>query len=181
MTSPLVAVGLPYNHRREVAFSVNTVVSSDVAKIIQIVCDHTGVTLAELRDRTRKRRIVEPRQICFHILRTLLPGRQATTLSGIGRIFNKDHASVLHGYRACINMLDTDASFRTTYAQIMKKCKESVISPGAEDANTREALIETIKEMTERVRRIESKMRHQGVEFTPFTLEEVEEGEGHVL
>jgi chromosomal replication initiator protein len=57
-----------------------------------------------LQDKTRKREVVSKRQIIMYILRW----HGGFTLTQIGTIFRKDHATVLHSERAVKNDMITD-------------------------------------------------------------------------
>lgn len=56
--------------------------------------DITGVK--DLSIKSRKREIVEIRSVCFTLTRTLCLG---VSLASIGELYNKDHATVIHGLK----------------------------------------------------------------------------------
>jgi len=80
--------------------------------IEKLVCSYTGIEPEELQRKTRKREVVEARQICHHISKQKGLG----SLASIGwRFGKKDHASVLHSNNTVINLLETDKSFKNQY------------------------------------------------------------------
>ncbi|MFA6713490.1 MAG: helix-turn-helix domain-containing protein, partial [Bacteroidales bacterium] len=68
--------------------------------------------------KTRKREIVQARQIAMYLSRNLTK----TSLASIGsQIGGKDHATVLHAYNTVCDLIDTDRSFRQFVSDIEKK------------------------------------------------------------
>ena len=68
--------------------------------IINTACIRYGVTMEQVKSRTRKQPIVEARQYAFYLLRFKLH----MSFQQIGYIFNLHHATVLHGVRHIINL-----------------------------------------------------------------------------
>lgn len=64
-------------------------------KIIDLVSKKRGYTLEEMKEKTRRGDLVAARNHCYHEL------YEGTSLSysGIGRIFKRDHSTVLHGIK----------------------------------------------------------------------------------
>ncbi len=88
--------------------------------IQKIVCDYFGVSVDAINAKTRKREIVQIRQISMYFAKkyTQLP------LSVIGAYCgNKDHATVLHACRTISNLNDTDKKMKQYIADIDKKMK----------------------------------------------------------
>lgn len=96
-----------------------------IADIFEYVCDNYMVTPEQVMSRSRKREIVEPRQIiCWMIRNKVAPNSMA--LSAIGEMFSNgkskfDHATVLYSVRSIDNMIETDVSFRH---RMMVHCNE---------------------------------------------------------
>ena len=89
-----------------------------VCKIQNTVCDYFGITTDLLISKTRKREIVQARQIAMYLSRNLTK----TSLASIGsQIGGKDHATVLHAYNTVCDLIDTDRSFRQFVSDIEKK------------------------------------------------------------
>ena len=80
-----------------------------VPKIQEAVCAYFGITDEMFLSKTRKREIVQARQIAMYLSRNLTK----TSLSSIGaQLGGKDHATVLHACNTVGDLMDTDRSFR---------------------------------------------------------------------
>lgn len=67
---------------------------SDKLQIItNVVCDYFKLEAKQLRAKSRKREITEPRYTIFYLARNLT----RLSLESIGREFRKDHCTVIHG------------------------------------------------------------------------------------
>lgn len=84
-------------------------VEISVSRIQKTVCDYFGITQDIFLSKTRKREIVQARQIAMYLSRNLTK----TSLSSIGsQLGGKDHATVLHACNTVNDLLDTDRNFR---------------------------------------------------------------------
>ena len=84
-------------------------VEISVGRIQEVVCNYFGISEDILLSKTRKREIVQARQIAMYLSRSLT----STSLSSIGaQIGGKDHATVLHACNTVGDLMDTDRSFR---------------------------------------------------------------------
>ncbi len=88
--------------------------------IQKIVCDYFNMPVELLRSKTRKREIVQARQIAMFFAKSLTKSSLATIGSQIG---GKDHATVLHACKTVNNLIDTDKGFKTYISDIDKKLK----------------------------------------------------------
>ncbi len=78
-------------------------------RIQATVCRYFGITGDVFLSKTRKREIVQARQIAMYLGRNLTK----SSLSSIGAsIGGKDHATVLHACNTVSDLMDTDRSFR---------------------------------------------------------------------
>ncbi len=87
-------------------------------KIESTVCDYFGINSDALLSKTRRREIVQARQIAMYL------GRNLTNISlaSIGkRIGNKDHATVLHACNTVTNLIETDRSFKQYVTDIERQ------------------------------------------------------------
>jgi len=85
--------------------------------IISVVCQAYGVTFEQINVRSRKRELVEPRQIIMTLL-VVLAGYFTTTA---GAIFERDHATVLSSKKIVSALLDTDKEFRIRFIRILRE------------------------------------------------------------
>lgn len=67
--------------------------SVDVTGICNIVCDYYGIGRREIYERSRTERIAHPRHVACYLMRN----KSKMSYTGIGRIVNLSHASVMHG------------------------------------------------------------------------------------
>ncbi len=88
--------------------------------IQRIVCDYFNLTPEALQTKTRKREIVQARQIAMFFSKSLTKSSLATIGSKIG---GKDHATVLHACKTVNNLLDTDKQFKNQLEELERKLK----------------------------------------------------------
>ncbi len=80
-----------------------------VSQIQQKVCDFYGLNPEALQSKTRKREIVQARQVAMFFSKNLTN----SSLSSIGAVIGRrDHATVLHACKAVKNMQETDPVFK---------------------------------------------------------------------
>ena len=98
------------NTRREVSIDY----------IQKVVCNYFDVPIDSLQSKTRKREIVQARQVAMYFSKTLTKSSLATIGSQIG---GKDHATVLHACKTVNNLVETDKQFKNQIEEIEKKLK----------------------------------------------------------
>ncbi len=86
--------------------------------ISKVVCDYFNMHVDSIQAKTRKREIVQARQIAMYFSKSLTKYSLASIGSQIG---NKDHATVLHACKTVNNLKDTDKNFRQYVEDIEKK------------------------------------------------------------
>ena len=88
-----------------------------IDKVQKVVCDYFNITRDDLLSKTRKRQIVQARQIAMYMSRTLIN----CSLSTIGvEIGGKDHATVLHACSTVNDLMATDKTFKQYVTDIEK-------------------------------------------------------------
>ena len=91
-----------------------------LGRIQTVVCEYFNVTRDMLLSKTRKREIVQARQIAMYLGRNLTK----TSLSAIGaEIGGKDHATVLHACNTVSDLIETDRNFKQHVSNIEKLLK----------------------------------------------------------
>jgi len=98
----------------------NTKREISIDYIQKVVCNYFNVPSEMLQSATRKREIVQARQIAMFFSKNLTKASLATIGSQIG---DKDHATVLHACKTVNNLLDTDKRFRLQIDEIEKRLK----------------------------------------------------------
>lgn len=86
--------------------------------IRRTVCDFLNVDEASLESKSRKREIVDARQISMYLAKEYT----SKSLSTIGQfIGKKDHSTVLHAYKSVKNMIETNKKYRETIEEICNR------------------------------------------------------------
>jgi chromosomal replication initiator protein len=88
--------------------------------ISKVVCDYFNMQVDTLQAKTRKREIVQARQIAMYFSKSLTKYSLASIGAQIG---SKDHATVLHACKTVNNLKETDKNFRQFVEDIEKKLK----------------------------------------------------------
>ena len=88
-----------------------------IDKVQRAVCDYFNITLDTLLSKTRKRQIVQARQIAMYLSRNLINCSLSTIGAEIG---GKDHATVLHACSTVGDLMSTDKTFKQYVTDIEK-------------------------------------------------------------
>jgi chromosomal replication initiator protein len=103
-------------------FVKNTVHEISIDYIQKVVCDYFELPLDLLKSKTRKREVVQARQLAMYFSKSLTK----SSLSSIGtHCGGKDHATVLHACRTVNNLMETDKKFKTYVTDIQKRISVS--------------------------------------------------------
>jgi chromosomal replication initiator protein len=103
-------------------FVKNTVHEISIDYIQKVVCDYFELPLDLLKSNTRKREVVQARQLAMYFSKSLTK----SSLSNIGiHCGGKDHATVLHACRTVNNLMETDKKFKTYVTDIQKRINVS--------------------------------------------------------
>ena len=98
----------------------NTKREISIDYIQKVVCNYFNIAVDQLQSKTRKREIVQARQVAMFFSKSLTKASLANIGSQIG---GKDHATVLHACKTVNNLLETDKRFRLQVDEIEKKLK----------------------------------------------------------
>jgi len=99
-------------------FVKNTVHEISIDYIQKVVCDYFDLPLEVLKSKTRKREVVQARQLAMYFSKNMTK----SSLSNIGiHCGGKDHATVLHACRTVNNLMETDKKFKTYVTDIQKR------------------------------------------------------------
>ncbi|MEY3343619.1 MAG: chromosomal replication initiator protein DnaA [Bacteroidota bacterium] len=103
-------------------FVKNTVHEISIDYIQKVVCDYFDLPLDVLKSKTRKREVVQARQLAMYFSKNMTK----SSLSNIGiHCGGKDHATVLHACRTVNNLMETDKKFKTYVSDIQKRIQIS--------------------------------------------------------
>ncbi|MDK2910183.1 MAG: chromosomal replication initiator protein [Bacteroidales bacterium] len=101
-------------------FVISTTKEVSIDYIQKVICDYFHISLEQLNSRSRKREIVQARQLAMFFSKE----HTNASLAAIGMACgNKDHATVLHACRTVQNLLDTDKEFRQQFKEIEKRIR----------------------------------------------------------
>ncbi|MDR2064303.1 MAG: chromosomal replication initiator protein DnaA [Prevotellaceae bacterium] len=94
-----------------------------IDKIKRTVCDYFGLSIDIIYSKTRKREIVQARQIAMYFARNMT--KHSLAMIGV-EIGGKDHATVLHACKIVEDIYDTDKVFRQHVTEIEKRINNSL-------------------------------------------------------
>jgi chromosomal replication initiator protein len=99
-------------------FVKNTAREVSIDYIQKVVCDYFDLPIELLKSKTRKREVVQARQIAMFFAKKMTK----SSLANIGmHCGGKDHATVLHACRTVNNLVETDKQFRGYIEELEKK------------------------------------------------------------
>ena len=79
--------------------------------ILDIVADHFGITVTDLKSNKRNAEIAIPRQICMYLMRNMTD----TALKGIGIMLGgKDHSTIKYGSEKIASEIEKDETLANT-------------------------------------------------------------------
>ncbi len=99
-------------------FVKNTYREVSIDYIQKVVCDYFDLPIELLKSKTRKREVVQARQIAMYFAKQLTRSSLANIGSYCG---GKDHATVLHACRTVNNLMETDKEFKGYVEELEKK------------------------------------------------------------
>ncbi len=99
-------------------FVKNTTREVSIDYIQKVVCDYFDMPIELLKSKTRKREIVQARQLAMYFAKQLTKSSLASIGAQCG---NKDHATVLHACRTVNNLAETDKRFKVYVDDLTKK------------------------------------------------------------
>ena len=99
-------------------FVKNTAREVSIDYIQKVVCDYFDLNIELLKSKTRKREVVQARQIAMFFSKKLTKSSLANIGAHCG---GKDHATVLHACKTVNNLMETDKTFRGYIDELDKK------------------------------------------------------------
>ncbi|WP_243342234.1 chromosomal replication initiator protein DnaA [Anaerococcus sp. AGMB09787] len=91
-----------------------------VEDIQKFVANKYNIKLSELKGKSRKKEIVNPRQIAMFLARDLLDDSLVT----ISNAFDRDHTTIMHGIEKISKQIEEDPDFKEEIDSIIKEIKE---------------------------------------------------------
>tara|TARA_Y100000782_G_scaffold115243_1_gene156172 strand:+ start:1935 stop:3365 length:1431 start_codon:yes stop_codon:yes gene_type:complete len=99
-------------------FVKNTAREVSIDYIQKVVCDYFNLPIELLKSKTRKREVVQARQIAMYFAKQMTKASLASIGAHCG---GKDHATVLHACKTVNNLMETDKRFRGYIDDLDKK------------------------------------------------------------
>lgn len=99
-------------------FVKNTAREVSIDYIQKVVCDYFDLPIELLKSKTRKRDVVQARQLAMYFAKNMTKSSLAKIGAHCG---GKDHATVLHACRTVNNLIDTDMQFKGYVTDLKKK------------------------------------------------------------
>jgi chromosomal replication initiator protein len=91
-----------------------------IDSLLKIVSDYFQLPVEKLKDKTRKREVVQARQICMYFAKNFTKA----SLKTIGMHFGgRDHSTVIHALHTVKDLMYADREFRKDVEEIQKKIK----------------------------------------------------------
>ncbi len=91
-----------------------------IEKIQKVVCEYFELSMDVLHSKSRKREIVQARQIAMYLAKNYTKNSLQNIGSQIGK---RDHATVLHACKTVNNLMDTDKAFKSSLKELELKLK----------------------------------------------------------
>lgn len=124
--SPYIAAGLSHNHlMASIKMIRNNKIKSNVItqnesygianRIMLIVSDEFNISVDQMTSKCRTMEIKTPRQIAIEMIRR----KSTLTLKQIGKLFNRDHTTVLSSIDTVTNLKRFDKLFLSKYDNIL--------------------------------------------------------------
>ena len=83
--------------------------------IAEILEDYTGITVDQIKSKSRVREVTQIRQLLCYLAGELTND----SLKQIGRFINRDHSTVIHSKRTTLDLLETDRKVRNKFYPIL--------------------------------------------------------------
>lgn len=99
-------------------FVKNTAREITIDYIQKVICDYFNLPIESIQSHTRKREIVQARQLAMYFAKKMTKASLAIIGLQCG---NKDHATVLHACKTVTNLAETDKQFRFWVEELEKK------------------------------------------------------------
>ncbi|MDP1728124.1 MAG: chromosomal replication initiator protein DnaA [Bacteroidota bacterium] len=105
-------------------FVKNNTREISIEYIQKLVCDYFTIPVEQVKSKTRKREIVQARQISMYYAKDLTK----SSLKTIGMHFGgRDHSTVIHACQTVNDLMETDKKFKSDIDEIGKRIKMNLV------------------------------------------------------
>ncbi len=95
-----------------------------IDRVTRYVINTNGISLEDIKSKSRKREFADPRQICMYVLR-----RYTTmTTEYIGNYYNRDHTTVVHATKTITGYLEVDSVIRGKVNDIVNRLELKLVT-----------------------------------------------------
>jgi hypothetical protein len=123
--------------------------------VLKIINQHAGRSV-EKDLNTRKKEVVEPRQLAMYFLYSYTP----LSMQAVGDIFNRNHATVLHAWRKVPDFIRFDKELRKLFVSIQTSIVKNIPAIHKYSSETR---FETIAEDLYETKRLNGLLIHRAI------------------
>ena len=95
-------------------------VSVMIEKILNLVTGRYGVTVEELKSKRRSTNLTAPRHIAIYLIRTMTD----MSLPAIGKVFQRDHSTIINSLETVENKIKTNAAYETEIKDLINELKK---------------------------------------------------------
>ena len=93
--------------------------------VTECVCAHFKLSPDVINSRNRQDCVAWPRMVAWYVLRTLTPA----TMAQIGRLFQRDHGTILHGVRCVTERIEREPTRRADVRAMVDACRRAMETP----------------------------------------------------
>jgi predicted transcriptional regulator len=123
---------------------VKSQIKSNIDEIFKAIFDITGITSQELISPNRHRNIADTRKMLVNLINE----NHKFTLSKIGGMINRDHATIIHALRNHKLLYENDRTYQLTYNKIINELnKNKAFEKPDETIQSKKQIIETSKKV----------------------------------
>ena len=95
--------------------------NAHVENISRLVFSYFNVPLEKIKVNNRKAQVIRAKQFTAYFLKREI---YKITLEEIGKVFNRDHATMIHSIRKINDLIEVDAEYRTYHEELCIKIIE---------------------------------------------------------
>ena len=91
-------------------------VSVTVEKIFSAITDRVGITKADMIGKRREKSVAEARHLAIYLIREMTE----MSFPNIGKLFDRDHSTILTSYQKIVRKVATDSSFALEIGELKR-------------------------------------------------------------
>ena len=127
-------------------------------ELLQLLAQELGTTYKQLSDKSRKQPNPHKREICYFILKT-----KGYTVKEIGRLFNRDHSTIIHGLGNVRRKMQKDSDYKRFLYNLQPKYILNIECNSVNDTIIQDALQEQKQQIINRLREFKGYILNESV------------------